>query len=126
MPIEIPPIRRRYDDSGGFDNKPWKFNFASLGPMHPNRPPKTQQCFTVSEVNSKISSLKNSLENEINSLKTELNQISTELSSKIDSSLNNINSILGQLPDIIKSDLEFRKTLKDEIIAEIKTELENE
>jgi len=27
---------------------------------------------------------------------------------------------------MIKNDLEFRKTLKDEIIAEIKAELENE
>lgn len=74
--------------------------------------------YTTNEVESKLKSVNS----DIAALKT----LVITNDKKVVDTIDRIDKSLSELPKIIIQDKEFRKQLKDEIIAEIKAELENE
>lgn len=89
----------------------------------PSNQPKLYEVDTSLEVNQKIESAKNSLMSEIQSLEQSLGSVKSEMISKIQNSLDNINDLMSQIPDIIKNDEDFKRELKEDVLAEIRKDL---
>jgi hypothetical protein len=82
---------------------------------------KVEEVYTASEIDKAVSELQNT----ITSVKSELQLKLNEVDTKVINSLEQINKQLGNLPTLMKTDLEFKEGIKKEILEEVMLVLES-
>jgi tetrahydromethanopterin S-methyltransferase subunit B len=89
----------------------------STGVKHNERNKELVTVYSTDEVNASMASLQQSFD----TLRNDLANSKIALNTSIRNSLEAINQQLGLLPDIIKNDEEFRTSLKNEILEELRS-----